>query len=344
MSTPPRSFHVRVGASDAPSFLCGSDETLLAAALKAGLGFPYECQSGSCGSCRFQLVEGLVHDLWPQAPGLTSEARELGMHLGCQCVPRSECLIRLRLKPDYVAPVTPTRMSAALSKVIQLTHDMAEFRFRSDTPARFLPGQYALLRLPGVDGARAYSMSNLANDAGDWHFIVKRKPGGAATAVLFDVLRCGDTIELEAPYGRSYLRTDTGRNIVCIGGGSGLSPMLAILRGAVSNPSLCGRRLLMFYGGRTPKDHCVPEIFSREPALAQRVELFSAISSPVELTDDWQGERGFIHEILARHLDSDPTQWDYYFCGPPPMTDAVHKLLVLDWRVPTRQLHFDRFV
>ena len=339
-----QNFQVRIGPGDTPAFQCGSDETLLAAALRAGLGFPYECQSGSCSSCRFQLLEGEVRDVWSTAPGLTPEERDQGIRLGCQSTPGSDCRIKLRLKLDYVPPVMPTRQQAQLVDVVPLTEDMSEFRFRTEAPAEFLPGQFALLRLPGVVGTRAYSMSNLSNGGGEWHFIVKRKHGGRGTSVLFDVLQRSDDIELEGPYGRAYLRTDTGRDIVCIGGGSGLSPMLSILRGAVGNPAMAERRLLMFYGGRTPQDHCVPDIFAGDSEIKRRVALWSAISDVNAETAKWEGERGFIHEVLEKQLGPNPGQYDYYFCGPPPMTDAVHKLLLLNWGVPSAQLHFDRFI
>lgn len=84
-------------------------------------------------------------------------------------------------------------------------------------------------------------------------------------------------------------------------------------------------------------------MFAGEPELKRRVELFSAISD-VNAESAIDGERGLIHEVLAKHIGPNPGQYDFYFCGPPPMTDAVHKLLVLNYRVPSEQLHFDRFV
>lgn len=325
-------------------FGCAPDDTLLRAALRAGIGFPYECNSGGCGSCAFDLVSGEVADLWPEAPGLSARGREHGKRLACQSVPTSECVIRIRPKLDCVPQQRPRKRSAKLLAKTPLTHDMIEFHFHADDAAHFLPGQYAMLTLPGVANPRAYSMSNLPNVDGLWKFVVKRTPKGLGTAALFDRLTLGDEIVLDGPFGMSYLRTDCLRDIICIGGGSGISPLLAILQAAAHAPQLRERRLTLFYGGRTPADLCVPQALARDATMQARVQCIPAISEP-SITD-WNGERGFIHDVFKRWLPEPSTArlYEYYFCGPPPMTDAVQRLLVLDLRVPAVQLHFDRFL
>src|SRR4030095_1010145 len=103
------------------------------------------------------------------------------------------------------------------------TLDLREFRFATLGAAGFLPGQYALFTLPGVTGLRTYSMSNVDDGSGEWHFMVKRMPGGVGTAALF-ALPIGTTLELDGPYGLAYLRKDSPRDLLCIAGGSGLAP------------------------------------------------------------------------------------------------------------------------
>lgn len=326
-------------------FVCEPGESVLRGALRAGVGFPYECNSGGCGCCAFELLSGEIEDRWPQAPGLAERARQRGRRLGCQSIPRSECRIKVRVSPEAVPQIRPQRFDVALHSVRALTHDMAEFTFHSDRPAQFLPGQYASLSLPGVSGARAYSMSNLANDAGEWRFIVKRMVGGQASEVLFNGLAVGDRIGLDGPYGLSYLRSDSPRELVCVAGGSGLSPVLSVLRGAAADARFEGRRMTLFYGGRGPADLCASAEIDADPTLRGRVDVRCAISDPqAPAAAQWQGARGFVHELLRDTLGEACGNCEFYFCGPPKMTDAVHRLLLLERKVPAAQLHFDCFL
>lgn len=326
-------------------FRCDPGQNLLRAALREGLGFPYECNSGGCGNCHFELLEGQMTELWAAAPGLSASARAGGRRLACQSLVTGDCRIKVRLKPAFISVKAAALRSARLVSRRAMTTDMAEYTFECEGAADFLPGQYALLRLPGVTGDRAYSMSNLPNSEGRWSFIIKRTPNGCGTTVLAEQLREGAQLELDGPYGLAYLRPEAPRDLICIGGGSGLSPLKSILAGAVREPALATRRILLFYGGRTPADICTDRLLEEDASLRGRVEVIPAISD-VSGEVSWDGERGFIHEVLQRWLDKGHRAQDheYYFCGPPPMTDAVQRLLMLDRRVPAAQLHFDRFL
>lgn len=336
-------FTIKVDGTGEKYAVCqGNDveDTILGGALRSGIGFPYECNSGGCGSCMFEVVSGEVKELWSEAPGLSQKARERGRKLACQCVPTSDCVIKVRLKGEYVPKLRPTRVSATLIKANRLTHDLTEFCFQAAAPANFLPGQFALLHLPGVVGGRAYSMCNLPSDGGTWNFIIKHVPAGKGTNVLFNQLKVGGAIEIDGPYGMAYLKPESPRDIVCLGGGSGLSPMVSIVRAAVRDPLLAGRKITFFYGARTPNDLCLDELIKRDPLMAERATIIPAISIP---TEGWQGEQGFVHDVMAKTLATGFENYEFYCCGPPPMTDAIQRLLLLDKRVPAQQLHFDRF-
>ena len=339
-----RAFRIQIAGEDGSSFGCESNDTILSGALRSRVGLPYECNSGGCGSCQFELLEGELLDKWDEAPGLSARARERGRRLACQSMPTSDCVIRASTNARNIPPIIPWRQSARLVEVRHLTQDMAEFCFLSNEAADFMPGQYAMLQLPGMNSLRAYSMSNLPNEAGEWHFIIKQVPGGEATNVLFDELSSGSEVLLDVPYGNGYLRSDTRRDIVCVAGGSGVSPILSILRAAVRDPHLEGRQFHFFYGGRGPQDLRVLSVIADDPLLSERVVMHTAISDDkAPDASQWEGERGFIHELVRKELDAGLTEFDYYFCGPPAMTDAVQRMLLIDHRVPGGQLYFDRF-
>ena len=205
---------------DGPEYGCAEDDTLLRAGLRAGLGMPYECNAGSCGTCKVELIAGHCATLRPDAPGLSDRDRAKNRILACQARPEGDCTIKVRLRPENVPVHRPARFRARLESVRDLTHDMREFRFRAGEGApRFLPGQYALFYLPGLAAPRTYSMSNVDDGSGTWEFIVRRVAGGVGTHALFDSVPVGGEVELDGPYGLAYLRKDSPRDIIAIGGG-----------------------------------------------------------------------------------------------------------------------------
>jgi toluene monooxygenase electron transfer component len=318
-------------------------DTVLRGAQRAGLGLPYECNSGGCGGCKFELIDGQIDDLWPQAPGITERDRKRKRHLACQSRAVGEVVIKARLAEEYEPRIVPQRRAATLIGVADITHDLREFRFASDAPADFLPGQFASLMLPGVPTPRAYSMSNLANAAGEWHFQVRRVPGGQATTCLFDQIRIGNAVEIDGPYGLAWLRECSPRDIVCVAGGSGLAPMISIARGAAAAGLLATRQLHFFYGARTPHDVCGEAILRGLPHHASSIRYHAVVSSPDAGETPWSGETGFVHDAVVRRLGPELANHEFYFAGPPPMTQALQEQLMVKHLVPFQQIHFDRF-
>lgn len=326
------------------TYACAADDTLLRAGLRAGLGFPYECNAGSCGTCKVELVEGLIESLRPDAPGLSEADRAKNRVLACQAQPRSDCAIRLRLRPENVPHHRPARFEAHLESARDLTHDMREFTFVVEDAPGFLPGQYALFYLPGLAAPRTYSMSNADDGSGRWQFIVRRVPGGVGTATLFDAVVPDRPIVLDGPYGLAYLRSESPRDIVCIGGGSGLAPMLSIVRGAVREPALAERTIRVFYGARTTRDLCGETELCRLPGYGERL-FFDSVLSAAQDEEGWKGPTGFVHDHARAFVEGSGRGWnafEYYFAGPPPMAEAIQRMLI-DARVPYPQVHFDRF-
>ena len=328
----------------AHSFPCAPGDTLLGAGLRAGLGMPYECTAGACGTCKFELLEGEVEVLWDGAPGLSARDLNKGRKLACQCRPLTDCRIKLRLDDACLPQAHPIKQTATLIASNDITHDIREFRFGTDVPASFRPGQFAALQLPGVNGTRAYSMSNLPNSEGEWHFQVRRVQGGNGSNTLFDNLRVGDRIVLDGPYGMAYLREDSARDVVCIAGGSGLAPMVSIARAMADAGQLASRRLHFFYGARTHRDVCGESLLEALPGFGDRIRFYPAISSVQESeAQSWSGRVGFIHEYVEEVVGPDIHGHDYYMAGPPPMIQAVLDTLQTRHKVDKSQIYFDRF-
>jgi toluene monooxygenase electron transfer component len=330
---------IRIAGTDL-SFMASEGDNLLRAGLRAGIGLPYECNAGGCGSCKFDLVSGEMEELWTDAPGLSARDRTRGRRLACQCRALSDCEIKVRAADTFITAHAPAVFEADYIGSRVVTPDIREFRFRGPAAADFLPGQYALLGLPGTVQLRAYSMSNLPNAAGEWNFMVRKVPDGHISTRLFDSLSPGDKVTIDGPLGLAHWREDTDRDIVCIAGGSGLAPIVSIANAAAAHAT-SERPIWLFYGGRGPADlPAFGEWLHRET----RVQVKAAVSS-TELADaaGWTGERGFVHELVVRTLGTDLAAHRYYLAGPPPMIETIVRMLVVDHKVPAQHIHYDRF-
>ncbi len=318
------------------------EPTILRAALRAGIGFPYECQSGGCGCCRFRLKSGTVDVLWPDAPGWTARDKRRGFFLACQTRARGDVEIAARIDEACRPKIPPRRHRAKLVEWEDLTPDMRRFVFSlEDAPADFLPGQYALLSVS--DGPeRCYSMSNLPNPDGVMEFVIRKVPGGRVTQALFAAGK-GAAVTIDAPYGLAHLSLDSTRDVLCVGGGSGLAPMLSILRGILRREER-PRRIDFYYGARGPADLITPSAF---PDLAQARDRYRFVPVLSDLQAaaavDWQGRTGLVHEAVAADLAASLAEREIYFAGPPPMAEAMQRMLMLDHQVPFQQIHYDRF-
>lgn len=332
---------VRLVDSDV-RFPCSPRDTITRAALRAGVPLPYECNTGACGTCKMELVSGEITSLRPDAPGLIDRDRAKRRILGCQAQPHGDCVIKCRIDPAAAGEPPPHPHDAELKSARDITHDIREFVFELPAPYSFLPGQYALLYLPRVPTARAYSMSNTAGGA-EWEFQIKHVPGGLATSVLFGEMQPGTRITIDGPYGHAYLRPNAPRDIVCVAGGSGIAPIISIARAIAKTPSLADRHVHVFYGGRRPQDICGEDMLECLPQLAERLTYVPVISCPEDdASAAWTGRCGFVHEAVAATLTEPLTAYEFYFAGPPPMTAAMQRLLI-EAKVPHAQMHFDQF-
>ena len=319
-------------------FAVAGEDSLLRAALRAGIGFPHECSVGGCGACRFELLDGQMEELWSEAPGLGERDRRRGKRLACQSRVIGDCRVKVRCDDSYRPVIRPLRCSARLVHRRLLSADMAELSFEADQPVDFLPGQYALLALPGVRGLRAYSMSNVADGSGLLQFIVRRTPDGTGSALLVDRLGTGARIDIDVPYGHAYLREHEDRPIVCVAGGSGLAPMLSIARRAAA----LSRPVDFFFGARSVSDLCADEMLEALPGFGERLRLHNVVSGPAEA--GWRGATGWVHDEVDRVIGASAAGREFYFAGPPAMIESLQTLLMQRRQVPFPQLHFDRFV
>lgn len=320
-------------------FECREGDTVLRAALRSGVELAYECNSGGCGSCKV-VIDGdsLVSGLGRPTPGLTERDLRKGRSLACQTVPLGPCSITgAVIEQDRGLP-RPARHRGRVVARRPLTADLFEIGVELDEPMEFIAGQYAMLD-PGLGEDRAYSMANLPG-AHRLDFHVKTVPDGAVSNALV-ALSIGDEVGVDGPYGMAYFR-ETGRDVVLVAGGSGLGPMVGVARALAQSASADARNLHFFFGGRAVADLCAETFVDETRGTLKGVSYYPAISNP-DGDPEWTGHRGFVHELLSATELPDLHEHEFYVAGPPPMTDAVVRLLVVDLHIDPTQVHFDRF-
>ncbi len=293
---------------------CDEEESVLDAAFRHGYNLVYGCREGQCSACKAYLLEGEVV-LKPYSTFALSESEESnGYTLLCRAMPEEDLVVELlHFDPENYKLEHEIRDGrATVTAVEALTHDIRRLELRVTEPAdfSFLPGQYVDVWIPGAEGARrSFSMANLPGD-GRIELIVKRYEGGRFSSMLDGTLIVGDELRFTGPYGAFHLR-DSERPVLMVAGGSGMAPILSLLRSLADEGS--DRMVRFFYGARSEQDLFYVDLVQELGARLPDFEFVPVI--------------GFVHEpacavIEAGELD-DP---EIYMCGPPPMIDAMIEL------------------
>ncbi len=313
-------------------------KTLLEAMLAEGLAMPHDCKVGSCGTCRFKLLEGKIGELSPSALVLERDELAAGYRLACQAMPRSDLVIAL--DAPLAKQVAVENFSATIVAAPRLCPDIIELSVELDHPLAFVPGQYADLNAPGIDGPRSYSFAFAPNNgsAQSLRFHIRHVPGGSFTDWLFNGNRVGTKLMLTAPFGQFRLKPGLAP-MLCVAGGSGLAPILAILEEALA---LGGKQpVTLLYGARTRENlYCLDEIGALRAAWKAPF-VFTAVLSEEAPDSEWTGARGLVTAPLATIPEL--AGHEAYLCGPPAMIDAAEALL-LKAGVRQEAIAADRFL
>ncbi|MGH9786463.1 MAG: 2Fe-2S iron-sulfur cluster-binding protein [Terriglobia bacterium] len=332
-------------------FRAAADQRILYAGLAAGINLPYECGSGTCGTCKARLVSGEVEDLWPQAPG-RKYLKQPGEILMCQGAARGDCSLEVA---NFVynmdaGACLPTAGRGTVHDARMLTHDVKSFSIALEAPCEFDAGQFMVVQVPGVPGYRGYSMVNYERSARRLDFVVKRKPGGGASEWLFNGDIEGRQVELFGPLGTATFFPALAKNILCIAGGSGIAGMMSIAARACRENYFEQHEGHIFFGVRAFRDAFFLDELSRyRRDSAGRLHVMVAFSDedvPAEVRQRHPAlafDRGLVHEVAARHMKGKYHNMRAYVAGPPPAVDAAIRMLLLDARFTTDNIRYDKF-
>jgi len=293
-------------------------ETILGAALAAGIPYPHGCKSGRCGGCKSRLISGKVELLQHTPFALTDAEKRSGFILACRAQPRTDCEVAWLSSDPAGHPVVDWHLQVV--SLDDATHDIKVVRLANgEAPFVFSPGQYAELAFPNCP-PRNYSMANLPGGS-TLEFHVRRMPSGRASMFVAHELKVGDRVRVRGPFGCAHLRTDHTGPILAIAGGSGLAPIAAIVEGAVENAMR--QPVRVYFGARTERDIYGEDRF-RVAAMSHPDLTFTPVVSE---DNDANGRRtGLVTAAVAQDIPS-MCGWKAYVAGPPKMVEAATVML-----------------
>jgi len=316
------------------------EQTVLRAAFEQGIMLMHGCKEGQCSSCKSFLLDGDDVELDKYSTfALPDFERDEGFTLLCRAHVYEDVTIEL-LNYDEEMIRSGLPIQEAVAEVVAndpVTHDMRHLvlRLGDGVDFKFFPGQYVDIAVPGTDEVRSFSMANTsARESRQLEFIIKIYPDGLFSGYLDTRLKVGDRLNLTGPFGVFTLRDAPDTDLIFVGGGAGMAPILCLLRSMAERG--IDRKAVYYYGARRRGDLC----FSGElRALEQVLPDFRYV--PALSEDEWEGETGLITNVVAAR-EGELRRAHAYVCGPPPMVEAAVPLLTR-LGVPEKHVYWDKF-
>jgi CDP-4-dehydro-6-deoxyglucose reductase len=328
-------------------FTVERDEPILLAAIRQGVGLPYGCKDGACGSCKSRLVEGRVIHGAHQSKALSPEEEDAGWTLTCRAAAQTDVVIEARTVVG-AGEVPPRKMPARVSSLDKPAPDVVVLRLQMPANEAFVykAGQYidVLLR----DGAkRSYSMANaphrqaevLGTGQPGIELHIRHLPGGKFTDPVFSTMKEKDILRVEGPFGSFFLREDSSKPMVLLASGTGFAPIKAMIEHLQHKNS--ARPAVLYWGGRAKADLYMHEWAQTAAAQWPLLRYVPVLSEPSD-GDGWTGRTGFVHHAVMHDLP-DLSGHQVYACGAPVMVDAAQRELVQRCGLPAAEFFADAF-
>jgi len=354
--------------------------TVLSALSSQNVYLPSACGGqGTCAQCKCQVVEGGGEILTTEKAYISRKDQKDHWRLGCQVKIRDNMKIKV---PDEIFSIRKWDAVVKSNDNVATFIKELILELPADDPILFESGGYIQIDVPKYKDIdyknfdigeeyrddwdkfdvwrykadnpepvfRAYSMANHPAEGNMIMLNIRiaspppdnpNVPPGIASSYVFD-LKAGDKVTVSGPYGEFYIK-DTDREMVYIGGGAGMAPLRSHIFHLLKTEKT-KRKISFWYGARSVKEMFYDEEFK---ALAEEFDNFTyqvALSDPLP-EDNWDGPTGFIHQVAHdMHLENheDPTECEYYLCGPPMMISAVQKML-WDLGVEEEMIDYDDF-
>ena len=335
------SFNVKVEPSGR-TFSVNEGETLLAAAIRQGIGLPYGCKDGACGSCKCKKLDGTVQHGTHQSKALSAQEEEAGLILTCCGVAHSDVVLESRQVTDESAfPIR--KMPVRVSSLSRASHDvmLMTLQLPANEVFKYHAGQYVEFLLRDGD-RRSYSMANAPHTQADkpgLELHLRHMPGGKFTDPVFSTMKEKDILRIEGPYGSFFLREESSKPMVLLASGTGFAPIKAIIEHMqLKNIQ---RPAVLYWGGRRPQDLYMHDWMLAKCAEMPTLRYVPVISNALP-EDQWDGRTGFVHQAVLQDLP-DLSGHQVYACGAPIVVDSARADYTAQAGLPQEEFFADSF-
>ena len=302
-------------------FSADPDETILAAAIRQGVGLPYGCKDGACGSCKCKKLEGSVAHGPHQAKALSADEEAAGFVLTCCGVAQSDLVLESR-QVTQAGAFAVRKMPSRVASIERLSHDVIRLQMQlpANEPFLYHAGQYVEFILR--DGVRrSYSMANAPHRGPGLELHIRHMPGGKFTDHVFGAMKEKEIQRIEGPFGSFYLREDSEKPIVLLASGTGFAPIKALIEHMQFKGIV--RPATLYWGGRRPQDLYM-DAWVRSTLRDMPTLSYVPVVSDALPEDGWSGRSGFVHRAVLEDLP-DLHAHQVYACGAPVVVDSARR-------------------
>ncbi len=323
-------------------FSASGQETILAAAIHAGVGLPYGCKDGACGSCKCKKLSGEVtHDAYSEN-ALSEAELAAGLILTCRATATSDVVLESRQVTGANAfPIK--KMPVRVNALEKLSHDVmrVQLQLPAHTAFQFHAGQYLEFILR--DGSRrAYSMATPPHVAANTPAIelhIRHMPGGKFTDHVFGAMKEKEILRAEGPFGSFFLREDSDKPMVFLASGTGFAPIKALLEHM--QHKVMTRPVSLYWGGRRPEDLYM-DAWLKELSTSMPNLSYVPVISDALPEDHWSGRTGYVHQAVLDDF-ADLSGHEVYACGAPVVVDAARSSYTSQRGLPEECFFADAF-
>jgi len=303
------------------AFSVDASESLLAGGIRQGVGLPYGCKDGACGSCKCKKISGTVVHGNHQDKALSAAEEAAGMVLTCCATATSDLVLESR-QVSLEGSLPVRKMPARISSMQRKSPDVIQLQLQLPATESFQyrAGQYidVLLR----DGARrSYSMANAPHTGPSLDLHIRHMPGGRFTDLVFGSMKERDIVRIEGPMGSFFLREDSNKPLVLLASGTGFAPIKALIEHMQERQIT--RPATLFWGGRRPHDLYMDDWVRAQCAVMPHLSYVPVVSDALP-EDKWQGRTGFVHQAVLEDIP-DLSGYQVYACGAPVVVESAQR-------------------